>query len=196
MKSYGSFLETVYDVLFEPRQAMQAIAEQRLTGQALAMFAISMLVPVWTVYTGVTGMADSPATVAMFGVHLFASLVFWVLSAAVLSFIAELYGGQGTVLGLFAALGFSHLPRIAIIPAWVFVAIMPPVTRPVLMGIIGLAVVTWTLALNVAALRGAYGLSGAKAVLVLLTPILAVAILITVCVMFAGAAIVYWPFKA
>ncbi|MGL5514429.1 MAG: YIP1 family protein, partial [Sporomusa sp.] len=98
----GSFLETVYDVLFNPKQAMRYIAEKKLIGQALAMFSISMLVPVWAIYAGIKGTSGVSALGLLFIVHVIGSLVLWVFSAAVLSFIAELAGGRGTAVGLFS----------------------------------------------------------------------------------------------
>lgn len=190
----GSFLETIYDVLFNPTTAMQYIAEKKLTGQALAVFTIGMLVPVWAVYTGIKGTPGVPALGIMFVLHLIGSLAFWVIGASVLNFIAELAGGQGTAVGLFAALGFSHLPRIVVMPLWVIAALLPNGLRGIAFGIVGLIVVIWTLSLNVSAIRGAHGLSGAKAVLVLLTPMLVFLSTVVAAIIFLGSSLMHLPF--
>ncbi len=190
----GSFLETIYDVLFKPTTAMQYIAEKKLTGQALTIFIIGMLVPVWAVYTGIKDTPGVPALGVMFVFHLIGSLVFWVLGASVLNFIAEMAGGRGTAVGLFAALGFSHLPRVAVIPLWVFAALLPNGLRGIAFGAVGLIMIIWTLSLSVAAIRGAHGLSGAKAVLVLVTPMLALVGAVVAIIVFLGSSLMHFPF--
>ena len=115
------------------------------------------------------------------------------LSAAVLNFVAELAGGRGTAVGLFAALGFSHLPRVAVTPLWVIAALLPSGPRGIAFGSIGLLVVLWTLMLNVAAIRGAHGLSGTRAVLVLLAPMLAIIGAVVAGVIFVGSSLMHLP---
>ncbi|HWR43686.1 Yip1 family protein [Sporomusa sp.] len=190
----GSFIETIYDVLFKPKEAMQYIAEKKLTRQAVAMFTIGMLVPVWALYAGIKGTAGVPALGIFFILHIIGSFVFWILSAAILAFIAELAGGRGTPVGLFSALGFSHLPRVVVMPLWVIVSLLPAGVQGVFFGIIGVFVVIWTLSLHIIALRGAYGLSGAKAVLVLMAPLLALIGTIAAIIIFAGSALIHLPF--
>lgn len=191
----GSFLEIIYDVLFKPKAAMEYIAEKKLTGQALTMFTIGMLVPVWAVYTGIKGTPALPVLGGMFALHFLGSLAFWILGAAVLNFVAELAGGRGTAVGLFAAMGFSHLPRVAVIPLGVIAALLPDGLRGLAFGAIGLLVVIWTLALNVAAIRGAHGLSAPMATLVLFAPILAVFGAVIAAIVFVGSAIPQIPFN-
>jgi hypothetical protein len=105
----GNLLETIYDVLFKPKTAMQYIAEKKLTGQALVMFTIGMLVPVWAVYTGIKGTTIVPVLGGMFVLQFVGSLFLWILGASVLNFIAELAGGRGTAVGLFAAMVLALL---------------------------------------------------------------------------------------
>lgn len=190
----GSFLETVYDVLFNPKQAMRYIAEKKLIGQALAMFSISMLVPVWAIYAGVKGTPGVSVLGLLFIGHVIGSLVLWVFSAAVLSFIAELAGGRGTAVGLFSALGFSQLPKIVITPLWVIAALLPIGVQATAFGLIGVITVIWMLALHVAALQGAFSLSGVRAVLVLSAPLLFSIGAIAAIIIFAGSALMQLPF--
>jgi hypothetical protein len=190
----GSFIEIIYDVLFKPKAAMQYIAEKKLIWQAIAMFTIGMLVPVWAIYAGIKGTTGVPVPGLLFIFHVVGSLVFWVLSAAILAFIAELAGGRGTPVGLFAALGFSHLPRVVVMPLWVIASLLPSGIQEICFGIIGILIVLWTLSLNVAALQGAYGLSGVKAVLVLMAPLLAIIGTVAAIIIFAGSALIHLPF--
>lgn len=191
----GSFIEIIYDVLFKPKAAMQYIAEKRLAGQAVIMFIIGMLVPVWAVFSSVKGTAGMPALGFLFLCHVIGSFTFWVLSASLLAFIAELAGGRGTPVGLFSALGFSHLPRVVVMPLWVVASLLPAGIQEVCFGLIGVLVVVWTLALHVTALQGAYVLSGAKAVLVLMTPLLVSMAVVAGIIIFAGSALLHLPFS-
>lgn len=185
----GSFLETVYDVLFNPKQAMRYIAEKKLIGQALAMFSISMLVPVWAMYAGVKGTSGVAALGLLFIVQVIGSLVLWVFSAAILAFIAELAGGRGTAVGLFSALGFSHLPKIIVTPLWVVAVLLPAGVQETAFGIIAVIAIVWMLALHVAALQGAFALSGVRAILVLSAPLLVSIGAIAAILIFAGSAL-------
>ncbi|QDR83325.1 YIP1 family protein [Sporomusa termitida] len=190
----GSFIEIIYDVLFKPKAAMQYIAEKKLAGQAVIMFIIGMLVPVWAVYTGVKDTAGLPALGFLFILQVIGSFTFWVLSASILAFIAELAGGRGTPVGLFSALGFSHLPRVIVMPLWVIASLLPAGIQEICFGIIGVLILFWTLILHVAALQGAYELSGVQAVLVLLMPLLVSMAVAAVIIIFAGSALLHLPF--
>lgn len=191
----GNFLETIYDVLFKPRSAMQYIAEKKLTGQALVIFTIGMLVPVWALYTGVPTAAGVSAFSIFFGLNCIGSFICWVLGAAVLNLAAEFAGGRGTAMGLFAALGFAHLPRIAVMPLWVIAALLPAGLRGVAIGVTGLIAVGWTLTLHVAAIRGAHGLSAAKAILVLLAPLLVLLSIVAAVFVFLSSTLMHLPFQ-
>lgn len=191
----GEFLETIYDVLFKPKAAMQQIAEKKLTGQALAMFLLAMLVPVWAVYAGIKDIPSMPLAGSLFILQVFGSLFCWVIGAAVLNFAAEAAGGRGTALGLFAALGFTHLPRVVVIPLGVLAALLPDSISGLAFGMIGLLVAGWSLFLSVAAVAGAHRLSVAKAVLVLLAPLLALLGIGLAAVVFLGSALLQLPFQ-
>lgn len=192
----GNFLETIYDVLFRPAAAMQAIAEKKLTGQALAMFTIGMLVPVWALYAGFKGSSGVAAIGVLFVVHFIGSLLVWIVGASVLNFAAELAGGRGTAVGLFAALGFTHLPRVVVIPLGVIAYLLPAGLRGVALGIIGVLVLGWTIFLHIAAIRGAHSLSTAKAALVLAAPALALLAAGMTALVFLGSAVMQLPFHS
>ncbi len=192
--SAGNIYENVYDVLFQPRTAMRRIAENRVIGQALAVFTVSAVIPIWAVYFGLKAAGMSKAVDIIIFVHVLGSLVVWLLGAAIWHMIAEFFGGRGTALGLLAALGFAQFPRIFIVPLWVLAALMPPGIRPLLMVLAGLIIMVWALALDVTAIRESHGISGAKAVLVLLTPMLAIMVLAAISVALISTAITRWPF--
>lgn len=187
----GPFLELLYDVIFSPGAAMRQIADRRPVGQAVAVFFLSVLVPAGAVYF----VLQTTGLVKFAGMALFcavtARLVVWFVGAAVLQLIAEFYGGNGTALGLFTTTGFAHLPGIFVVPLAVAAMLLPTGAAVITLAGGGLLLLFWALALVVIAIRGAHGLGTAKATLVLLTPLLAVAAAVVAAAVFIGAA--FWP---
>lgn len=187
----GPFLELLYDVLFSPRAAMRQIAARRPVGQALAAFFLSVLIPAGAIYfvlqaAGAAKFAGTAILVATLG-----RLAAWFVGSAVLQLIAEFYGGQGTALGLFAAIGFAHLPGIFVVPLAVVAMLLPTGASVVVLAAGSLLLMFWVLALTVIAIAGANGMGIAKAVLVLLTPLLVLAAAGVATAVFVGAA--FWP---
>jgi hypothetical protein len=190
----GNFLDTVYDVIFHPRVAMRHIAERRLTGQALFLFFISMMMPPWALRNALDGAGTFPMPMAwaVMGVEFLVCLVFWLFTAAVFSIIAEMFGGRGSALALFAALGFCWLPRVVVMPLWAVAAFLPQALKAVATGVLGIVVAAWILFLSIEAIRASHGLSLEKAIVVMLFPMLTtVGIIITITI-FAGAMIASW----
>ncbi|MDR3559961.1 MAG: Yip1 family protein [Negativicutes bacterium] len=183
----GKFLETLYDVLFHPYAAMRQIAANRLVGQALAAFLLSVLIPAFTVF-----FAFKAGNFVKFGILLqtLGSLFVWFVGAAVFSLIAELFGGRGSAVGLFAALGFTHVPWLVAVPLMVLAMLLPANASAVALAIIVLGIVCWMLLLDVAAIKGTHELSTAKAVLVVLTPLLIMTAMVLVLMVFAGSALI------
>jgi hypothetical protein len=187
----GSFLELLYDVLFSPAAAMRQIAARRTVGQAVAAFLLSIVIPALAIYFAVQSSATARWTGALFAVAVCLRFAMWFVGAAVLQLIAEFFGGRGSGLGLFAAIGFAHLPLIFMVPLAVAAMLLPSGAAPPALAAGGLALVFWVLALTVVAIQGAHELSAAKAVLVLLTPFLALALAAFAAAVFIGAAL--WP---
>lgn len=88
-------METVYDVLFRPGEVMGRIADERLTGQALIVFAISAVIPAGGLYFGLRAAGMAKLLDMAILLHALGSLVVWFVGAAVLHLIAEFYGGEG-----------------------------------------------------------------------------------------------------
>jgi hypothetical protein len=78
-----------------------------------------------------------------------------------------------------------------LVPLAVAAMLLPSGAAPPALAAGGLALVFWVLALTVVAIQGAHELSAAKAVLVLLTPFLALALAAFAAAVFIGAAL--WP---
>lgn len=188
-------MESLYDALFRPAAAMRQIAGQRLVGQGLVAFLLSVLIPAVAAYFALrTGLMANFLPVILV-VQTLGSLLFWFCGSAFLSLIAEFFGGRGTAMGLFAAMGFTHIPRLFAVPFFVFAMLLPGGGSMVITGVTSLGIVFWTLTLDVLAIKGAYGLSGAKSVLVLITPFLMLgAALVVLLVMAKSAFMPGWIF--
>ncbi len=187
----GPFLELLYDVIFSPAAAMRQIAARRPVGQAVAAFLLSIIIPAGAIYFVLQATAAGKFAGAFFAAAVCVRLLMWFVGSAVLQLVAELFGGQGSAVGLFAAIGFAHLPFIFAVPLAVAGLLLPEGAAALLFAVGVLALVFWVLALTAVAIRDVHGLSTAKAVLVLLTPLLAVLAALVAAAVFAGAAL--WP---
>lgn len=187
-----TLFENVYDVLFRPQEAMRKIAENQNILQSLLVVFVSVLIPMWALYFSLKAGGFQQVVGVVLTLELLGSLLVWVLGAAVWHLVAEFFGGKGTVLGLLAALGFAHFPRVLLVPLWVFSSLMPEVIRPVLLALSFLAIVFWNLLLNVYAFKGTYHISTARATLILFTPMLAGMIIASVLVVLVSALVIPW----
>lgn len=188
-----TILEDIYDVLFQPRLALGRIANQAKLSSALVVFLVCVFVPMWAIYLGmqVTG---SPTSVGFIMVaQAIGSVAVWLIGTAVWHLCAELLGGRGSAVGLLAALGFAHFPRIFIVPLWVLATWLPAAVAPLFLGGTGAVIALWTISLEVLAISGAYEISRTKAVLVLLTPVLFMIASVLILVFMAGATLIQWP---
>jgi hypothetical protein len=66
----------------------------------------------------------------LFAVAVCLRFAMWFVGAAVLQLIAEFFGGRGSGLGLFAAIGFAHLPLIFMVPLAVAAMLLPSGAAP------------------------------------------------------------------
>ena len=192
MNELGRFLELLYDVLFHPGSALRVIATERKVGYSLGAFLISILIPLWAVVFGLKTAGISAAVSIVVLIQIIGSLLLWVVGSAVFGLIAEFFGGRGTAMGLLAGIGFAHVPRIFIVPLLVVSSVLPEVIQTMFIALSGIVVVFWTLALHAIAVREAYDLSLARAVLVLGTPLLAVVVFFLVMLVFAGSILFQW----
>lgn len=189
----GSLFEILYDILFQPAIGMKTIAQRKNVGQALIVFFLSILIPIWALYFGFKATGMLTMIHVMIVLKIFASIVMWIVGAAILHLAAEFFGGQGTAVGLFTALGFAHVPRLFIVPLWALIAVMPASSKTLLMTISVLAVMVWSLSLDVVAIKEVHQLSAAKAVLVMMMPMLVVGILCIIGFTFIGSSLTHMP---
>ncbi|CUH96491.1 putative membrane protein [Propionispora sp. 2/2-37] len=188
-----TLFENVYDVLFRPQEAMRKIADNQNILQSVLVVFVSVLIPMWALYFSLKTGGFQQAAGVVLTFELLGSLLVWILGAAVWHLVAEFFGGRGSVLGLLAALGFAHFPRVLFVPLWVFSSLMPEVIRPVLLAVSFLVIIFWNLLLNVYAFKGTYRISTAKATLILLTPMLAGMVIAAVLVVLVSALVIPWP---
>jgi hypothetical protein len=191
----GRFLETLYDVLFQPQTAMRRLAAARPVRQALVTFLLSALVPALGMYVDVRTMGLANIILIIVPLQILGSVLLWFISAAVLHLLAELSGGHGSAVGLFTTLGFAHLPRIFITPLWVLASLLPDSIRLVFFAIFFTGVIVWTLTLDVWAIRGTYNCGSAKAVAILAAPLLTLLVGISLAATYIRAVLRSWPFS-
>lgn len=180
------FLENVYDVIFQPSVAMRRIAAQKPVGQAVVAFALSVLIPAGAVYLAFETANIGKLLPVIVLVLTLGGLFAWFSGAAVLSMIAEFFGGHGTAKGLFVAMGFAHIPRILAVPFFVLEKLFPGGIFAMAADLAFLVTFFWMLVLDVIAIKEAHGLGGARAVLVLITPLVVLILALLAVLFFAG----------
>lgn len=189
----GNVFEILYDVLFQPQIAMRTIAEQKNIPQTLSVFFLSIIIPIWAMYFGMQAAGMSTMIYFFIAVKIVGSMVMWFVGTAIWHLIAEFYGGKGSALGLFSALGFSYFPQIFIVPLWVFAALLPVSMRTIVMTLAALVIVCWSLFLSITAMREVYQITAAKAVLVMLTPLIVLIVVCGIAFTFIGSALTQMP---
>jgi len=189
----GNIFDVLYDVLFQPQMAMRSIADQKNIPQVLVVFFLSIIIPIWAMYFGLQAAGMSTMIHLFIGIKIFGSMVMWFMGTAVWHLLAEFYGGRGTAIGLFSTLGFTYFPQILIVPLWVFAAILPVSLKTLVMTVAALVILGWSLFLSITAMKEVYQFSTAKAVLVMITPLLVVLVLCTLAFTFVGSALTQMP---
>lgn len=189
----GSLCEMLYDILFQPAIGMKNIAEKKNVGQAVVVFLLSILIPIWALYFGLKATGISTMIPMIIGLKILGSMVMWVMATAIWHLIAELFGGRGTAVGMFAALGFAHIPRIFIVPFWALIAVMPESSKTLLMTIAVVLIVVWSLWLDVVAIKEIHQLTASKAVLVIITPLLVIGIVCVIGITLIGSSLIHIP---
>ncbi|MEG6586212.1 Yip1 family protein [Dendrosporobacter sp. 1207_IL3150] len=189
----GTILDDIYDVIFSPRTALREIAARRELLSACIVFLLSVFIPMWAVFLGLQMGEKSNSLGFIMVFQVIGSIAVWVVGTAIWHLCAELLGGRGSAVGLMTALGFSHFPRIFIVPLWVLATLMPAGISPFFIGISGFIILVWTLSLEVLAISGAYDISRTKAVIVFLAPVLLVIAAVVGLIFMAGSALIQLP---
>ena len=188
----GEFLETLYDVLFHPAAALRNIAMEKKVGQSLGAFLISIFVPAWAVYFGLQN-ADFPTISAIvIFIQVIGSTILWLVGAGFFGLLAELFGGQGTAIGLLAGMGFANFPRVFVVPLIVLSTLLPGSLQSLVLVLFGSILVFWIITLHVIAIREAYVLSTLKAVAVVITPVAVMVVCGIIVAVSLGTMLLQW----
>jgi len=183
----GCLLESLYDILFQPKVGMEKIGQHKQVGQAIVAFLLSMLIPILAFKFAYQDPEMTQIINIVIVVKVLVSVLFWLIGSAILSLIAEFFGGTGTAKGVVATLGFAHLPRIFIVPLWLFATAMPASSKIFFMSIAVLIILCWSLYLELVAIQNVHHLSMARAGLVIVTPMLLIGSLCMITFVFASS---------
>lgn len=182
----SDLLELVYLVLFRPREALLRLREGVPWWWAVAVFygvyffgqGLNLATgPEWEeTLTSVVTLDGGVLTRAFFILGIPLALVFWFLEAAVWHLLAQFFGGQGRGTTLFLALGFTNLPLLIGQGAG---ALLRLGGQGFWSTLLVWASAIWVFVLQVMTVREVHGLSGSRALAVVLLP-LAVVLLLTI----------------
>lgn len=189
----GCLWDVLYDVIFEPRLAMKNIGIQKNVGQALLVTLASVVIPLWAFYFEIRDSSMATMMYMMMGFKIIGSIFVWAIGAAIWNLIAELLGGKGSAAGLFAALGFAHIPRMFIIPLWALIAVLPASSKTGLMTVAILIILCWSLFLDVLAIKEVHHISTAKAVIVMIMPMLIIGAFLLMSIIFISNSLMHMP---
>lgn len=182
----GMILELFYGLIFQPKPTLERIVREQPLGAAVLTYVLingtgALMTMVFLEPAELMGQPELLPQVAArlmpklisygFVISLFLAVLVLFVLGGFLHLAAELLGGKGSVLSLVSVLGFAALPRIFNLPvALVFGLLQLP-----LGWLIGFALWVWTVVLSVSGVKQAYGLTTGKSVLVVLTPLIALA---------------------
>lgn len=124
----------------------------------------------------------------LLGLQVVSSVLVWGVSTAIWHLLAELLGARGSVRELLVAVGFVSFIQILMIPVYLIANVMLEGSET-LLAIAGIALMIWSSVLEIFAIQSVYHISGAKAVLIFLLPVLIAIGLAVVTVVLAGSMI-------
>jgi len=181
------FLELVYGVLFEPVKTLKRVAQHPPLVVALLLVTILGLagMAMWLLtISRVLNQSAAPAAMdqARSLLVLGSVLIFlwgyikWFSYSAFISLAAEMLGGVGKARGVAAAVGLSLIPTILIIPVQLLNFYLAS-TAFLLISV--LVVWLWVTVLMVIGVREVHGFSTRRSLLAVLSPVLALAVFLS-----------------
>lgn len=192
------FLELVYGIFANPRSTLRTLTHSRRIGWSLGAFYLAtifnLLINLALNQTSVdfasllgisseAGLAVQAHLGYMIAVFSLAGgFLFWFTSASVLGLMAELFGGKGSVLGLWVGMGFVALPSVIGTIADLIIGLAGAPLA--LAAIISVAVAIWMLILTVYAVQEAYALPGGTALAIVILPLI---VLVVATILMAAA---------
>lgn len=189
VEKVDSLLECLYALLTSPKQAMRAIMQQRSLLQAAAVVSLATVLSTMGGIAAPFFAAEAQWIIAL--VYVAGELFLWGLMAAVCHLLAVLLGGEGDVRQFMKVLGFVAFLDVLLAPLYFLAAVTDSAA---LFAGASLGIALWKYVLYVLAVQVAYNVSASKAVLILLLPFLALALLLAGIIVLAIAAGASGPF--
>lgn len=161
-------LEIIYSLFFRPTIGIRAVREKRPLGLVFFIFLFSLLAG--AVANTVVFTTDPMIAIFSLSFNLILRFLFILLSlfllACMLHFIAEGLKGEGKVGILFILLCCSLLPGILASPMSLIAACIKSLPLKVIFySLFNMAILLWTLLLQILALKEAYRISSGRAIL-------------------------------
>lgn len=181
----GNLLETIYDLLVSPRTAFEEILQTKTIWQAFWIVLFSNALIILAFFSGSMELGFK---IFLLGLQVVSSVLVWGVSTAIWHLLAELLGARGSVRELLVAVGFVSFIQILMIPVYLIANVMLEGSET-LLAIAGIALMIWSSVLEIFAIQSVYHISGAKAVLIFLLPVLIAIGLAVVTVVLAGSMI-------
>ncbi|WP_049752629.1 Yip1 family protein [Candidatus Desulforudis audaxviator] len=189
MGSLG-FLEIIYGVLFDPVKTFRRLAEDppfllvlvivtlvNAAGTLMSMLTVNTIAPAELGAEFDRLIAGVAPFLVLAGFFLWYAK--WLGYGAVLHLVAQLLGGRNGPKATLTVYGLAGLPAVFMLPVQGFVVVAGLAETPAsaILGLIGLGVFVWSLALLIIGLREVHQLSTGGAAIVVFAPVAAVAAL-------------------
>lgn len=181
----GNLLETIYDLLVGPKTAFEEIVQTKTIGQAFWIVLFSNALIILAFFSGSMELGFK---IFLLLLQVVSGVLIWGVSTAVWHLLAELLGARGSVRELLVAVGFVSFIQILMIPVYLIANVMLEGSEA-LLAIAGIVLMIWSSVLEIFAIQSVYRVSGAKAVLIFLLPVLIAIGLVVVTVVLAGSMI-------
>lgn len=204
-----NFLDLIYGVLFDPGKTFKKVAANPPLWQSVLIYGIiTVLSSVMGIFINLRAMPVPVADYSMLVMRIIQGMlpvvalffvllqfVKWFSYSALLHLMADFYGGKGTARGVFTVYGLAGLPTLFIIPVQLLALAVIPGNAflKILIFPISLALSIWGIILLVMGIREVHGFSTGRAVLVVFTPVLVVAVLMVIAIVAFVAITAYIP---
>lgn len=207
--------DLIYGVLFDPGRTFKKAAASPPLWQSVFIYAvINLLSGIMGIFIKLRVMPFGTLDLAVPVIQVvkgmipllaiggfFMQFIKWFTYSALLHLIADFLGGKGSARGVFTVYGLAALPTLFLIPVQLLVIALDP--RSILVNIIlipvSLALAIWGIILLVMGIREVHRLSTGRAIAVVLTPVLVMAVLaiLTLIIIISFAAslppLLRWP---
>lgn len=180
----GEFLETIYDVMFKPKDAFQRFAQTPQVKEACLVVLITTILSAVAISAGTMQIGEYRG--GLIAVQLIGNFITLFVTVAIWHLIAELMSGQGQVKSLLTVVGFSCFPQLLLVPIYLIASFLAVDMANMLILIASFAVLIWIMYLIFNGIKIVYQVSGSKAFLVIIMPMLTMLVLMVVTFIMIG----------